>query len=102
MEKSFFDVFPGLKLKTELQALLEDVIVTKVSCNAGKTQLRVYIKSSRWIHKKHIFELEEQIQRQCFPGIEIRSECYLIERFYLSRAVHSGEFSGGLPFQHGA
>ena len=56
MEKSFFDVFPGLKLKTELQALLEDVIVTKVSCNAGKTQLRVYIKSSRWIHKKHIFE----------------------------------------------
>ena len=40
----FFDVFLGLKLKTELQALLEDVIVTKVSCNAGKTQLRVYIK----------------------------------------------------------
>ena len=82
MEKSFFDVFPGLKLKTELQALLEDVIVTKVSCNAGKTQLRVYIKSSRWIHKKHIFELEEQIQRQCFPGIVMGVT--LIERFYLS------------------
>ncbi len=82
MEKSFFDVFPGLKLKTELQALLEDVIVTKVSCNAGKTQLRVYIKSSRWIHKKHIFELEEQIKRQCFPGIVMGVT--LIERFYLS------------------
>ncbi|MCI7628606.1 MAG: PHP domain-containing protein, partial [Blautia glucerasea] len=82
MEKSFFDVFPGLKLKTELQALLEDVIVTKVSCNAGKTQLRVYIKSSRWIHKKHIFELEEQIQKQCFPGIVMGVT--LIEKFYLS------------------
>ena len=46
MEKEFFDVFPNLKLKHELSELLEDVIVTKVSCNSAKTRIWVYIKSS--------------------------------------------------------
>ena len=87
MEKSFFDVFPGLKLKTELQALLEDVIVTKVSCNAGKTQLRVYIKSSRWIHKKHIFELEEQDPETVLP--RDCHGCYFDRTVLFVRAVHS-------------
>ena len=83
MEKEFFDVFPNLKLKQELSELLEDVIVTKVTCNAAKTCVRVYLKSDRWIHKKHIFSLEEQIKRQCFPGIEVNVK--VIEKFHLSR-----------------
>ena len=83
MEKEFFDVFPNLKLKQELSELLEDVIVTKVTCNAAKTCVRVYLKSDRWIHKKHIFSLEEQIKRQCFSGIEVNVK--VIEKFHLSR-----------------
>ena len=58
MEKEFFDVFPNLKLKQELSELLEEVIVTKVACNAAKTCVRVYLRSDRWIHKKHIFSLD--------------------------------------------
>ena len=83
MEKEFFDVFPNLKLKQELSELLEEVIVTKVACNSAKTCVRVYLKSDRWIHKKHIFSLEEQIQRQCFPGLEVSVK--VIEKFHLSR-----------------
>ena len=51
MEKDFFDVFPHLKVKKELEELLDMVFVTKVSMNPGRTHLRVYIESSRWIHK---------------------------------------------------
>ena len=59
------------------------MIVTKVACNSAKTCVRVYLKSDRWIHKKHIFSLEEQIQRQCFPGLEVSVK--VIEKFHLSR-----------------
>ena len=83
MEKEFFDVFPNLKVNEKLQELLDTVLVTKVSCNSAKTRLRVYIKSERWIHKKYIFELEEQIARQCFPGISMTVT--VVEKFRLSR-----------------
>ena len=82
MEKDFFDVFPGLKVKQELRDILDMAIVTKVSCNPAKTRLWVYIKSERWIHKKNIKMLEEQIERQCFSGLPIRVT--VIERFTLS------------------
>ncbi|WP_373217834.1 PolC-type DNA polymerase III [Ruminococcus sp. 5_1_39BFAA] len=90
MEKEFFDVFPNLKLKQELKELLEDVIVTKVSCNAAKTRIRVYIRSDRWIHKKHIFDLEDQIERQCFPGLTLNVT--VIERFFLSKQYTPANF----------
>ena len=64
MEKDFFEVFPNLKVKKELEELLDMELVTTVSCNPAKTHIWVYIRSERWIHKKHIFELEDQIERQ--------------------------------------
>ena len=83
MEKDFFDVFPHLKVNEKLEELLDMVSVTKVSCNPAKTHIRVYVKSERWIHKKHLFELEKEIERQCFPGIVITVT--VIEKFSLSR-----------------
>ena len=71
MEKDFFDVFPNLKIKKELEELLDGVVVTRVSCNPAKTHIWVYIKSERWIHKKYIFALEEQIERQLFAGLGV-------------------------------
>ena len=66
MEKDFFDVFPKLKVKKELEELLDMVFVTKVSMNPGRTHLRVYIESSRWIHKKNIFALEDESKDSAF------------------------------------
>ena len=82
MEKSFFDVFPNLKIKKELEELLDGVLVTRVSCNPAKTRIWVYIKSERWIHKKYIFALEDQIERQLFAGLGVTIT--IIEKFRLS------------------
>ena len=90
MEKDFFDVFPNLKIKEELRELLDMVFVTRVSCNPDKTRLWVYIRSERWIHKKYIFELEQQIERQCFPGLSIQVK--VIEKFQLSRQYTPDNF----------
>ncbi len=90
MEKEFFDVFPNIKVKTELSELLDMVQVTRVSCNPAKTRIWVYLKSDRWIHKKHILALEEQIERQCFPGLNVRVT--VIERFHLSKQYTPANF----------
>ena len=90
MEKDFFDVFPNLKINDQLHDLLDMVFVTRVSCNPDKTRLWVYISSERWIHKKYIFELEQQIERQCFPGISIQVK--VIEKFRLSRQYTPDNF----------
>ena len=45
MEKDFFDVFPNLKVKKELEELLDMVYVTRVSCNPAENQnLGIYQK----------------------------------------------------------
>lgn len=90
MEKEFFDVFPNLKVKDQLHEWLEMVTVSKVSCNPAKTRLWVYIHSERWIHKKYIMALEDQIERQCFSGLEI--QVTVIERFHLSRQYSPANF----------
>ena len=82
MDKNFFEVFPNLKVNKELEELLELVTVFKVSCNPSKTHIWVYIKCERWIHKKNIFDLEEQIERQCFSGLQM--QITVIEKFRLS------------------
>ena len=99
MEKEFFDVFPNLKVNDQLQEWLEMVTVSRVACNPAKTRLWVYIHSERWIHKKYIIALENQIERQFFAGLEM--QVTVIERFHFVKTVFSGEFSGCLPFQHG-
>ncbi|MCD7866866.1 MAG: hypothetical protein LUG62_01400 [Clostridiales bacterium] len=82
-EKEFFDVFPNLKVKKELTELLDMVTVTKIAMNSGRTRLWVYIRCGTWIHKKHIFSLEKEIERQCFSGTAVTVT--VIERFHLSR-----------------
>ena len=90
MEKDFFDVFPSLKVKKELEELLDMVFVTRVSCNPSRTHIWVYIKSERWIHNKHIFELEEQIERQIFAGLNVTVT--VIEKFRLSGQYNPQNF----------
>ena len=82
MEKEFLDVFRNLELNGELKALLEEVVVTKVSVNQRKDHIRVYIRSRQWIHKKYIYALERAIASQCFRGVPM--EVKVLEIFTLS------------------
>ena len=82
MEKAFLEVFRNLELVGELRALLEEVVVTKVSINQKRDHVRIYIRSRQWIHKKYIYTLEHTIASQCFPGVPMKVK--ILERFDLS------------------
>ncbi|MBQ1490965.1 MAG: PolC-type DNA polymerase III, partial [Blautia sp.] len=55
-----------------------------------RTRLHVFLRSSRWIHKKNIYELEQEIGRQCFPGKPM--EVTIVERFSLSHQYTPSNF----------
>ena len=82
-ERAFRDVFPALNLTKELDDLMAGVQVRRVTANASRTQLHVFITSEHWIHKKKIYEIEKQIGRQCFPGTQV--DIRIVESFHLSR-----------------
>ena len=68
MSKLFFDVFPDLKVPSEMEKLMTGVEVTKVSSNHRRDRLRVYLLSSRLIGKSNIYRLESDIRKQLFPN----------------------------------
>ena len=90
MSKTFFEVFPSIKVNKELHSLLEEVIVSRVTCNQERTKIRVYLDSERWIHKKHIYDLEKKIARQCFEGLSV--DVKVIERLHLSSQYTAENF----------
>lgn len=55
MEKKFFDVFPNLQVNEDIKGWLAEASVTRVTCNAERTRLRVYLVCDRWIHKNTFF-----------------------------------------------
>ena len=82
MGKPFFEVFPTLKLKPDVQDIMEQTSVEKISATKSRDYLRVYLFSTRLIVKDHIWEAENQIKRQLFPNVNMAVKIY--ERFSLS------------------
>ena len=82
-KKKFFDVFPALKLNDNLQAMFEEVYVTRVSSNMSHDKLRVYIESSRLIEKSAIFTVRDEIIRNLRMGKRIGIE--IVEKYHLSQ-----------------
>lgn len=82
MAKMFFEVFPTLSLEKEMQDLMEQVEVTKVSTTSRKDFIRIYINSRRLIQKKSIFALEQVIRNQLFP--HNRMIIKILEKYQLS------------------
>ncbi len=87
--KSFFEVFSGLKLENEVKELFEMVEVKKVTTNHTKSSIRVYIYSQRLIFKNKIYQVEEAIEKQILnpSGYQDGNEwmsAKIIEEFSLS------------------
>ena len=76
MSKSFFEVFPTLKLDTGLKSLFEDVCVERVTSTKRKDFLRVYIASDHLIHKEDVFRVEREIGKQFFPHMPVVIKFY--------------------------
>ena len=53
-EKTFFNVFPTLKVDKDMQILFADVEVKKITTNSSRDFLRVHILSTHLIQKKQI------------------------------------------------
>ncbi|MDO5349360.1 MAG: PolC-type DNA polymerase III [Lachnospiraceae bacterium] len=71
MAKGFLEVFPGLNIAAELKELLKLVEVPRVTSTRDRSSIRVYIESPRLIHKQVIYDLEEGIKNQLFPGKQL-------------------------------
>jgi len=82
MADKFFDVFPTLKVNTEMEKLLKEMDVTKVATNREKTTIRIYLLGHYLIHKANIHKLERDIEKQLFSGKNISIK--VIERYELS------------------
>ena len=89
MSKSFFEVFPTLKLDTGLKDLFENVAVEKVTSTKRKDFLRVYIASEHLISKEDVYRVEKEIGKQFFPKMPIVVKFY--ERFHLSGQYDAGK-----------
>ena len=71
-----------MKINQDMSGLLRDVTVTKVSTNPKKDSLRIYLLSTRLIHKSNIFQLENSIKKQLFPYQNMVIK--IIEKYQLS------------------
>lgn len=81
--KRFFQVFPDLKLESNLTELLSLVEVNKIATNHAKDAIRVYMTGTRIIPKKSIYAVQNEIQKQMFGRTHIHVQ--IIERYILSR-----------------
>ncbi len=83
MEKSFFEAFPGLSLRPDLEALVAETEVTRLVASPENKKLKVYLNSNRLISKKDIHEIENAIHKQVLHNAgNIRVE--ICEKFHLS------------------
>lgn len=82
MGKSFFEVFPTLKVKSPIKLLLEETEVTKVATNRTREFVRISLSSHHVIQKKDIAALEDAIKEQLFARTSIRIQ--ILEEYHLS------------------
>ena len=71
-----------MKITDQLRELLNLVQVEKVTSTRDRSQIRVYLKSPRLIHKKNIYDLEKGIKEQLFPDKQL--EIKVLEKYRLS------------------
>ena len=81
-DKSFFYVFPTLKVEDDIQILFADVEVKKITTNSRRDFLHVHIFSRHLIQKKQIWQMERRTKDQLF-GNE-REEGSIEEEYAIS------------------
>ncbi len=82
MTKPFFDVFRGIELEPDKEALFQDAEVIKVSANRDKSHIRIYLHANHLIPKDEIRKLEKKLFPVLFPNRD--GKVTIIEKFTLS------------------
>ena len=81
-EKTFFNVFPTLKVEDDIRILFGDVEVKKITTNSSRDFLHVHIFSRHLIQKKQIWQMEQRIKEQLFGTTSVSVQ--IKERYELS------------------
>ncbi|MBQ4220442.1 MAG: PHP domain-containing protein, partial [Butyrivibrio sp.] len=82
MSKSFFEVFPTLKLDAKTKEIMEQTVVEKVSTTRKQDFIRIYISSNNLIDKADVIKAETGIKKQFFGNQDLTVKIY--EKFSLS------------------
>ncbi|MFV0364163.1 MAG: PolC-type DNA polymerase III [Suipraeoptans sp.] len=82
MSKSFFEVFPSIKLNNETTQMFIEASVTKVVTNHTRDKIRVYLECNHIIKKQIISNVENEIRHQLFNNANVDIE--IVERYKLS------------------
>ncbi len=88
--KTFFEVFPTLKVTNELQRLFCDVQILKICTNSTRDFLHIYIFCRHLIQKKEIWGMESAIKEQLFARTSVTvtlQEEYALSEQYTAAAL---------------
>ncbi|MCQ2508297.1 MAG: PolC-type DNA polymerase III [Dorea sp.] len=88
MNKPFAEVFPTLKLNSEISSLFEDTYISKITTNSSREYLRIHMESTHIIPKNVIYLVQVQIKNQLFGHNRIFVE--MVENYLLS-PLHTPE-----------
>ena len=80
--KRFFDVFPTLKVKSDLQDYFSETEVERLTTNKEHTRIKVVLHSDHLIHKNRVYRMQDEISKQVFK--ERSPEVYIDEHYSLS------------------
>ncbi|MBR6302868.1 MAG: hypothetical protein IKR35_03360, partial [Lachnospiraceae bacterium] len=87
VDKSFFEVFPTLQLKSKASDFFSDTLIKKVAATKDRHVLRIYVLSEHVIPKSIVFEVEDEIRKQFSKACGQDPEEFsvtIIEQFDLS------------------
>lgn len=82
MAKKFFDVFSTLKVNQEIRTLFTEIEVEKVTTNAERDYLHIYLFATHLLQKKWIYKMETMIKEQLFGMSPVQIKIY--ENYQLS------------------
>ncbi len=81
--KKFFNVFPDLRLKADLEELMSLVFVEKIASNHSKSSLKIYIVSTRLIPRYDKLYVQKEIEKQLFGNMAVK--VIIDDRYVLSK-----------------
>ena len=89
MTKTFKEVFPTLKLDKDMENLLENADVTRISVNHARDFYKIYVKAKRLIFKKISGSLRKCNKKTEYLKVKEYRSKNLIEVLRVVFAVHT-------------
>ena len=86
MSKTFFEVFPTLKVNQNIEMMFQGVEVTKVATNTNRDFIRVHILGKHLLQKKTVYDAEQLLKEQRTGGDRGAVRAF--------RTVYAGESHG--------